>query len=212
MSWFKKSDPKKNLRDNNRALRRTNREIGHDRKELERREEELKLEIKKCAKSGRLDACAPLAKQLLQIRKQKTQNVTLSAKISSLNAQNTHMYSIGKMASAMGKTAQTMTTVEKQMPADKVVKQMQEFVAAQERFGVTDEMVNESLDAMLDEPEDEEEQRAIINQVLDEIGIDINAQLSKVPSIPSSTGAGVREASNPLSNEDIEKMLANLRA
>lgn len=39
------------------------------------------------------------------------------------------------------------------------------------------QIVNDTLDSMLDESGDEEEQNAIVNQVLDEIGIEMNAQV-----------------------------------
>ena len=41
--------------------------------------------------------------------------------------------------------------------------------------------VNEGLDSVLDESGDEEEQDAIVNQVLDEIGIDIAGKVKNYP-------------------------------
>ena len=41
-------------------------------------------------------------------------------------------------------------------------------------------VVNDTLDEMLDESGDEEEQDAIVTQVLDEIGIDISGRVSLV--------------------------------
>jgi len=38
--------------------------------------------------------------------------------------------------------------------------------------------VNETLDSILDESGDEEEQDAVVNQVLDEIGIEISGKVS----------------------------------
>lgn len=38
--------------------------------------------------------------------------------------------------------------------------------------------VNETLDSILDESGDEEEQEAVVNQVLDEIGIEISGRVS----------------------------------
>ncbi|KHN80363.1 Charged multivesicular body protein 2b [Toxocara canis] len=115
------------------------------------------------------------------------------------------------MADAVGKTSQTMKVMEKQMPVDKLAKNMHDFTAAQERLGVADEMVSETLDAMLDESDDEAEEDAIVNQVLDEIGIDLNAQLSKVPKAPT-TLTSVSEPAEQLTDSDLQKILANLRS
>jgi charged multivesicular body protein 2B len=48
------------------------RDVERDRRELERDEKKLEMEIKKAAKAGNKQACTVLAKQLVQIRKQKT--------------------------------------------------------------------------------------------------------------------------------------------
>ncbi|VDD96341.1 unnamed protein product [Enterobius vermicularis] len=165
------------MRQNERALRRANREIERDRRDLDRKEKDLENEIKKLAKAGQREACTVLAKKLVQLRKQKAKSVGVSAQLSALQAQNRNMYSVGQMSEAVGKTTDTMKVMEKQLPPEKINKTLREFTAAQERLGVTDEIVNDTLDSMLDESGDEEEQNAIVNQVLDEIGIEMNAQV-----------------------------------
>jgi charged multivesicular body protein 2B len=47
------------------------RDVERDRRELERDEKKLELEIKKAAKAGNKQVCTVLAKQLIQLRKQK---------------------------------------------------------------------------------------------------------------------------------------------
>ena len=42
-------------------------------------------------------------------------------------------------------------------------------------------VVNETLDSILDESGDEEEQEAVVNQVLDEIGIEISGKVRRGP-------------------------------
>ena len=57
-------------------------------------------------------------------------------------------------------------------------------------------IVNETLDSILDESGDEEEQEAVVNQVLDEIGIEMSGRVSTLLSLisvgflalPSPTG------------------------
>lgn len=51
------------------------------------------------------------------------------------------MYSMGKMADAMGKTVGVMKTMEKQMPVDKLAKNMRDFQMQQEKFGLTEEVI-----------------------------------------------------------------------
>ncbi|PIO71501.1 hypothetical protein TELCIR_06601 [Teladorsagia circumcincta] len=93
------------------------------------------------------------------------------------------------------------------MPMERVAKNMKEFQMAQERLGLSEEMMSDALDSILDEPGDEEEQNAIVNQVLDEIGIECQSKLATVPKVPTSVGVD----SKPMSDKDIENMLAQLR-
>lgn len=62
------------------------------------------MEIKKMAKSGNRDACKILAKQLVQLRKQKTRTYAVSSKVTSMSTQTKLMNSQMKMAGAMATT------------------------------------------------------------------------------------------------------------
>ena len=46
-------------------------------------------------------------------------------------------------------------------------------------FALCSFVVNETLDSILDESGDEEEQEAVVNQVLDEIGIEISGKVKR---------------------------------
>ncbi|CAJ0962643.1 unnamed protein product, partial [Mesorhabditis belari] len=205
MNFFKKPDPKEEMRSNQREIRKANRDLETDRRALERREKELEAEIKKLAKAGQKEACATLAKQLVQLRNQKGKSVGMSAKLSGVQAQNSHMHSMHTMAKVMDSTANTMKTMNKQMPADKLMKQMKDFQEQSERMGLTEEMMSDSLDAILDEPGDEAEQDAIVAQVLDEIGIEMNSKLAAMPAAP-------KQQKETLSDQDLDKILAQLRS
>ena len=82
-----------------------------------------------------------------------------------------------KMSQAMAETSKTMTNMNKMMNPQQVAKTMQEFDVANTKMGMTEEMMNDALDDMLNESGDEEEGDAIVNQVLDEIGIEISGKV-----------------------------------
>ena len=50
---------------------------------------------------------------------------------------------------------------------------------ANTKMGMTEEMMNDALDDILTESGDEEEGDAIVNQVLNEIGIEISGKVRK---------------------------------
>ncbi|CAF3997242.1 unnamed protein product, partial [Rotaria sp. Silwood1] len=70
----------------------------------------------------------------------------------------------------------------------------------------------ETLEAALGQEGDSEEEDAIVNQVLDEIGISLNEKVANAPRVPvaASSVAATRRQTND-EDAEIEKMLANLK-
>jgi len=208
---FKKPDPKEIQRQNQRELRKTERELQKDRYDLDRQEKQLEADIRKMAKQGNKDGCVVLAKQLVNLRKQRTRSYGMSAKVSSVSLQSKTMNSNMKMAQVMKSTTDTMTAMNKQINPMKVAQTMQEFEKANTKMEMSEEMINDTLDGMLDESGDEEEQDRIVTQVLDEIGIELSGKLADAPS--AHKGAlGETSKNKQLTDDDVERMLQNLKA
>merc|ERR1712096_50648 len=118
-----------------------------------------------------------------------------------------------KLAETMKTTTQTMGNMNKLMNPEQVAKTMQEFDMANTKMGMTEEMMNDTLDDILADSGDEEEQDAIVSQVLDEIGIEISGKLSEAPSAGKGTlGAEAISKKNKEADDEIEKMLAQLKS
>uniref|UniRef100_A0ABI7VXQ6 Charged multivesicular body protein 2B n=1 Tax=Felis catus TaxID=9685 RepID=A0ABI7VXQ6_FELCA len=175
-SLFKKKTVDDVIKEQNRELRGTQRAIIRDRAALEKQEKQLELEIKKMAKIGNKEACRVLAKQLVHLRKQKTRTFAVSSKVTSMSTQTKVMNSQMKMAGAMSTTAKTMQAVNKKMDPQKTLQTMQNFQKENMKMEMTEEMINDTLDDIFDGSDDEEESQDIVNQVLDEIGIEISGK------------------------------------
>ncbi|TMS06496.1 Charged multivesicular body protein 2b [Larimichthys crocea] len=164
------------------------------------------------AKSGNKEACKILAKQLVQLRKQKNRTYAVSSKVTSMSTQTKVMNSQMKMAGAMSTTAKTMQAVNKKMDPQKTLKTMQDFQKENMKMGMTEEMINDTLDDIFDESGDEEESQGIVNQVLDEIGIEISGKMVRAPaagkSLPSAAASSKTSAT--ISDEEIERQLRAL--
>lgn len=73
------------MKANERQLRKVGRDVERDRRELEREEKKLENDIKRLAKSpGNKEAVTVLAKQLVNIRKQKTRSYAAKSRVSRL--------------------------------------------------------------------------------------------------------------------------------
>jgi len=172
----------------------------------------LEADIRKMAKQGNKDGCVVLAKQLVNLRKQRTRSHGMSAKVSAVSSQSKAMNSKMKTAQVMKTTTDTMVSMNKQIDPMKVAKTMQEFEKANMKMEMSEEMINETLDNMLEESGDEEEQDRIVAQVLDEIGIEMSGKLSEAPSAHKGTLGESSKTGKMLSDDDIERMLQNLKA
>jgi len=201
---------KEQVRENDRALRKTERELQRDRNALERQEKQLELEIKQAAKRGDKQTATILAKQLVNLRKQKTRSHAASSKITSVGMQAKGMASQMKMAEAMKDTTKVMGNMNRMMKPEDVMKNMQAFERESAKLEMSEEVMNDTLDDILNESGDEEEQDAIVNQVLDEIGIEISGKIAGAPQAAKGAVGG-SETEKGLSDADIEKQLEMLK-
>ncbi|XP_053609310.1 charged multivesicular body protein 2b [Plodia interpunctella] len=184
MNFFRKEPTvKEQQRQNDRELRKAGRDLDRDKAALEREEKKLEMEIKKMAKEGNNEGCKILAKQLVQLRKQKNRIYAANSKISSVQIQNKSMGANIAIANAMGTTAKTMGNMNKVMNPHQIAKDMEAFRQANAKMDMTDEMISETLDDIMGESGDEEETEGVVNQVLDEIGIEISGKMSEAPSV-----------------------------
>ncbi|TKR95172.1 hypothetical protein L596_009375 [Steinernema carpocapsae] len=196
------------MRENERNLRKTNRELDADRRQLERKEKELELENQEAREKRKPRSLRHSRQAARPASETENENLGNGSEDNSCGCTESAHVQHGKDVGSRATSTKTMKTMQKQMPLEKLAKDMREFEIAQEKMGMTDEIVNDTMDSILDESGDEEEQDAIVNQVLDEIGIDLNARLSLVPKASGAIG----ESSKAVSSEaDLERMLANLR-
>ena len=82
-----------------------------------------------------------------------------------------------KLAGAMTTATKTLASMNNIMKPEQLNQTMQEFGKASAKMDMTEEMMNDALDDILNESGDEEEGESIVQQVLDEIGIDISAKV-----------------------------------
>ena len=205
-NWFSKPDPKEEQRQADRQLRKVNRDIERERRHLEIEEKKLEQEIKRLAQQGNNEGCKLLAKQLVQLRKQKQRTYTATGRIQSIGQQNKAMGANIKLADAMKIAGDTMGEMNKMMKPEQIASNLNNFTKETMKMDMTEEMINDTLDDILTESGDEEEGDNIVSQVLDEIGIEISGKMVNVPS--SKIGEGSKSS---ISDQDLEAQLAKLK-
>lgn len=85
------------------------------------------------------------------------------------------------MSSAMQGTTKAMKSMAKSMNLPRLNGIMMEFTKENEKLESQQEMIGDTLDDAMADDQDEEEEDKIVNQVLDEIGIDLTGNVPEAP-------------------------------
>lgn len=149
-------------------------------RELDRQEKQVMMELKQRAKvtnSTKDPALAALAKQLVQVRQQKSKLLTAKAHLGAVGMHATSMASQVAAVSAIGSVTGAMATANAAMDVKAMTKIMQEFTRENERLEVKQEMMDDALIDAFDNEEIEEEAEQLTNQVLAELGVELDSQM-----------------------------------
>lgn len=131
------------------------------------------------------------------------------------------------MTSALQGTTKAMKSMAKTMNLPKLNQIMMEYTKESEKMEMTQEMIGETIDDVMEADQDEEEEDKIVGQVLDEIGIDLTGSVPEAPVAqaaqpapvqavaavappPAPVAAGGSDASDSAMSE-LEARLNNLR-
>ena len=116
-------------------------------RELDRQEKQIIAEIKQRAKvAGKNDATVnTLAKQLVQVRQQRTKLVSAKAQVGAMGMHATTMASHVAAASAIGSVTETMKVANSSMDVKETTKIMTEFQRETEKADLKQEMMDDVL-------------------------------------------------------------------
>lgn len=181
-------------------------------RELDRQEKQVTMELKQRAKtvSNTKDpALSALAKQLVQVRKQKEKLISAKAHIGAVGMHASSMASQVAAASAIGSVTGAMAVANNAMDVKATTKIMQEFQRENERLEVKQEMMDEALIDAFDNDEVEEEAENLTNQVLAELGVELDSQMVGL-SAPMAKPQG--EAISQEEQEALDSVLPDLSA
>ena len=168
-------------------------------RELEREEKSIKSELKrraeKCSYSGKNDpSLKALAKQLVQVQKQKDKLVTTKSNIGMVGLQTKSMASQMTFTSIFSKVTNSMKVANTMLgdPKD-TQKMMNGFTMENERMQMKQELMDDAINDAFDNDEIEDEANEITSQVLAELGVELD---SKFVGLDAPTGGTKRTANS----------------
>mmetsp|Transcript_3048 Transcript_3048/g.4289 ORF Transcript_3048/g.4289 Transcript_3048/m.4289 type:complete len:228 (-) Transcript_3048:80-763(-) len=186
LPWTKKPTPKeaatKAKRETKREVRSSQRDIEREIRDLERQEKQIMLEIKQRAKipsvKGMDDpALKSMAKNLVQIRNQRDKMYQARANIGAVGMQATSMASQVAAASAISSMTTAMSSANQAVDTKEMTKIMHEFSRQNEMMQLREEMMDDALIDAFDSEDVNDEADAVTNQVLAELGIEMDQKM-----------------------------------
>ncbi|KAH8117157.1 vacuolar sorting protein DID4 [Phellopilus nigrolimitatus] len=176
--------PAERLRQHQRSLAKAQRELDRERGKLEQQEKKLIMDIKRSAKSGQMNACKVMAKDLVRTRRYVQKFYQMRTQLQAVSLRIQTLRSNQQMADAMRGATRAMGAMNKGLNLPGIQRIMNEFEKESATMDMKEEMMSDAVDDVMDdEAEDEEEEGdKILKEVLDEIGVDISQQLVEAPS------------------------------
>ena len=182
-------------KDAKKQVRTEQRELNREIQRLKRKEEECKAKIKAAAKQpGGVANAKPLARALVQIRKQIDELTTASAKVGSVGATVQAMATSSTIAGTIANTSKVMGSMNKAMDHAKVGETMAQFSQQSDQMAIKEQMVDDAMEA-LDGDADWKLEDETLAMVMDELGLEVAGTMSAVPK--TQAAAVARSQSQP---------------
>ncbi|RMD43578.1 hypothetical protein DV735_g1586, partial [Chaetothyriales sp. CBS 134920] len=180
-AFGKRLTPAERLRKHQRALEKTQRELDRERVKLENQERKLVQDIKRSAKNGQMGAAKIQAKDLVRTRRYIGKFYQMRTQLQAISLRIQTVRSNEQMMQSMKGATQLLGSMNRQMNLPALQRIAMEFERENDIMDQRQEMMDDAIDDVTG-LEDEDEGEEVVNQVLDEIGVDLNQTLGETPS------------------------------
>jgi charged multivesicular body protein 2A len=116
------------------------------------------------------------------------------------------------MATAMQGVGKAMANMNQAMNLPAMQKIMRDFERENEKMDITQETMEDAMDGVMGDADDSDEEDLIVNQVLDEIGINVGQQMEAAPTgAPAAAEPAAAAEEKDAGVAELEARLNNLR-
>lgn len=217
-AFGKRLTPQERLRKNQRALEKTQRELGRETTKLQSQEKKLILDIKKLAKSGQMASAKVQAKDLVRTRGYIVKFTQMQAKLQAILLRIQSVRSNQQMATSMRDATMMLLGMNKLMNLPQLSRIAQQFAKENDMMDQKQEFMDDAIDDAMGLDEDglgeEDQADEILTKVLDEIGVDLNANLKDTPSniaVEEVQPSRVAQAVGANDEDDLQARLDSLK-
>ncbi|TVY32056.1 DOA4-independent degradation protein, partial [Lachnellula occidentalis] len=179
-AFGKRMTPAERLRKHQRSLEKTQRELDRERVKLENQEKKLIQEIKKSAKNGQMGACKIQAKDLVRTRRYIEKFYSMRTQLQAISLRIQTVRTNEQMMQAMKGATGVLGSMNRNMNLPALQRIAMEFEKENDIMDQRQEMMDDAIDDVTG-LEDEAEGDEIVDQVLEEIGVDLKAAMGETP-------------------------------
>lgn len=194
------------------SLQSNQRDLDREIRELDRQEKQITAELKQRAKQASSTSdptLKTLAKQLVQVKQQRSKLLGAKAQVGAMGMHATVTASQIAAVSAIGSVTDAMKTANAQMDMKQTTKILTDFQKENERLAVKEEMMDDVLMDAFDSEGVEEEADQVTQQVLAELGVELDSQMVGL-SAPHTKPQG--EQLSQQEQEALDDVLPDLKA
>lgn len=179
-AFGKRMTPQERLRKHQRALEKTQRELDRERQKLENQEKKLIVEIKKSATAGNMGACKIQAKDLVRTRRYIEKFYSMRTQLQAISLRIQTVRTNEQMMQSMKGATRILGSMNRSMNLPALQRIAMEFERENEMMDQRQEMMDDAVDDAMG-VDDEAEGDEVVEQVLEEIGVDLRQAMGETP-------------------------------
>ncbi|KAI9745154.1 MAG: ESCRT-III subunit protein did4 [Claussenomyces sp. TS43310] len=179
-AFGKRMTPAERLRKHQRALEKTQRELDRERVKLENQEKKLIVEIKKSAKAGQMGACKIQAKDLVRTRRYVEKFYSMRTQLQAISLRIQTVRTNEQMMQSMKGATRILGGMNRSMNLPALQRIAMEFEKETDIMDQRQEMMDDAIDDSMGADE-ELEGDEVVEQVLEEIGVDLRQAMGETP-------------------------------
>mmetsp|Transcript_1725 Transcript_1725/g.2714 ORF Transcript_1725/g.2714 Transcript_1725/m.2714 type:complete len:236 (+) Transcript_1725:360-1067(+) len=173
---LKDKDPREMLKEWTREVRREQRGLDRQIREIEREEIKIKRDMKKLAAKGEREALVSLARALVQSRSAKSRILVSKANMNSVLLELRHQVAQLRMM----KSLQSSTKLMAHMNKLRSFPQMHQLAYEMEKAGLIQEVMDDALEGVTETYDDEVDEQ--VDKILEEFAVN---RMDQVPAAPT---------------------------
>jgi len=207
--WLYGPTPEERVRSWQQRLRQESRQLDREMGRIQMAQDKTRKELKALAKRGDSKNARILAKEIVRSNKVRDRLSVSKARLGSIGIQLQNQLALVKVTGSLQKSTEIMKLANSLVNLPQISAAMRDMSMEMTKAGIMEEMMEDTLDAVDDDEELEEEADAEVDKVLFEL---TDGQLGKLGAVGSELPAMADTEQDEANEADIERLQKQLDA